>query len=185
MSAHQTKNIARMLVVSALLAMTSCAEVITEREGPHIQLVPLTYRWSVDLQGQDVKESQRELYALMEKDWALIANNGVKVDWATKHGKVLANNLKSYLLTRGLDEGDIHLEKAWLPDSKDIQVQFQYMQVVTELCRQAKVGHYGELTGGCFVESNRWHSMANPESTVMLQSDISLVEAENPNSAAK
>jgi len=156
----------KLIILFASIWLVSCVDTVAERQGVMIEVVPVTYSVQVNVKKNNQKEAKQHLNEFVDLHWKVITSQPVKLEWTTPVGKKLADEYKAYLISLGVGQEQLAVIKS--PHNAgekvfDMKLSTTKHRAVAPLCDYYKVGHLGRLSDGCFSESNRWLSIANPE----------------------
>ncbi|MCG9577319.1 hypothetical protein L1D14_13865 [Vibrio tubiashii] len=163
------KSLWQAASLCTLFVLGGCAETVSTREGQAIHTVPMVYTWSASFEKMGLESAKQDIRTLINKNWDLVANKGLELQWSTNRGKQLATSLRQELIERGVDAKQISFSQESIGNNKDVAVRFHYTKVVTELCTPSKIGQFGAYSEGCFAENARWQAMVNPEKMLSSQ----------------
>lgn len=155
-----------LCVVLTALSLTACVERVAEREGATIEIVPVTYSLSVDINKNKVAAAWEELDQFVELNWDKVSTQAVVFTWYTSEGKTLAEQYHKHLLGKGVNRTQLSIQQAinyGQENPFDLQFKTVMNKVVVEVCDYPKVGNFGTYEGGCYADGARWQSMVNPE----------------------
>lgn len=154
----------KTLTILFLLLLSGCADHINEKQGTHINVVPITY--SISINSPDTAVVQSTISRFIEKHniknkkgyWILsIAKGEVVRLESAYHGY-----LQDFGYNLNQMKTDIVSDKAHFK----VRLSFLTQRIEYEVCDYEQIDYYGSTNLGCYTESNRWHSMVNPENAM-------------------
>ncbi|WED26085.1 hypothetical protein L3V77_13785 [Vibrio sp. DW001] len=155
-----------LVIIFCALGLNACVDVIGERKGAELQVVPITYTLNLSVKKNNEKAAWRELDQYVENNWNRIATQQLNFTWYTSTGNKLAEEYQKHLLSKGLNRNQITITKGGLQEggiTKDLTFETVVNKVFSNICSYEKVGTFGKTESGCYAESARWQSMVNPE----------------------
>ncbi|MDN3681430.1 hypothetical protein QWZ04_13970 [Vibrio tapetis subsp. quintayensis] len=159
----------KQFIVSILLfAISGCADLVEERQGTAIEVVPITYSLQLNIKNNDVKAVKQKLDDFVEQHWNMVSNQSVSLTWNSKKAEKLSKDYLQYLISLGLDREKLSLSKQeFSADDErefDIKIDVLTHSAVVPLCDYYRLDQSSQQRNeGCFAETNRWISMTNPE----------------------
>lgn len=158
-------------IITTILAcgvLSSCAETVSERKGIAVDVVPMAYSLSLDINTKSRDESKERIEHYLNAHWSQIINQTVVLESRSPIALKAVNRTYSFLVAKGVSPKHIikRVEKQSSVDPFDFRLSFQTHNVITPLCEYSSVGHYGETTLGCYSEGARWHSMIHPQKMI-------------------
>lgn len=154
----------RNLIFIPLILIIGCAEHISERSGPSIEVVPIEYQLAVKIEKNKKEQAWQYLDKYVSENWGVFANQHLSLSWNTKEGKKLVHKYADYLRSRGVESKNITLyQDSELNTAFDFNFSATVHKVVTPLCEYVTIGNYGEVDNGCFSDGMRWKSITHPE----------------------
>lgn len=158
------KKLALILGVCSLI-LTGCADHVGESRGAQLEVVPVTYSMSVKVKPDQQDKALEKLDGFIDEHWQYVSSQGATIIWRTKSGKYVAEVYYKQLLSRGVSQDKLIIEQgdAGFGARFDLELKMTVHKSVLPVCDYPRVGHYSEITRGCFSESARWQSMVNPE----------------------
>ncbi len=154
-----------LVIMFCALGLNACVDVIGERRGAELQVVPITYTLNLSVKQNNVKAAWRELDQYVDKNWDRISAQQLSFTWYTSTGNKLAEDYQKHLLSKGLNRNQITISKGVRQEDLAIDLTFETIvnKVFSSICNYEKVGTFGKTESGCYAESARWQSMVNPE----------------------
>ncbi len=157
----------QFIVSIFLLVINGCADLVEERQGTAIAVVPITYSIQLNIKNNNVKAAKEKLDDFVEQHWNIVSNQPVALTWNSKKGEKLSKDYLQYLISLGLDREKLSLSKqAYKTDAREFDIKLDVLKhsAVVPLCDYYRLDLSGqERSEGCFSEGNRWISMTNPE----------------------
>lgn len=159
------KFLKALVIIFCVIGLNACVDVIGERRGAELQVVPITYTLNLSIKQDNEKAAWRELDQYVENNWDRIATQQLSFTWYTSAGSKLAEDYQKQLLSKGLNRNQITITKGVTPEgiAKDLTFETVVNKVFSNVCSYEKVGTFGKTESGCYAESARWKSMVNPE----------------------
>ncbi|UGA54219.1 hypothetical protein [Vibrio sp. VB16] len=154
-----------VIITLCAISLNACVDVISERRGAELQVVPITYTLNLSVKKNKEKAAWRELDQYVENNWDRIATQQLIFTWYTSTGNKLAEDYQKHLLSKGLNRNQITISKGVIQEelAKDLTFETVVNKVFSSICSYEKVGTFGKTESGCYAESARWKSMVNPE----------------------
>ena len=161
------------LSISLVMGMAGCAEIIQEREGAQLQLVPITNTYQLTIKPKKDQQAWQQVQDYVEQHWDVLSVEAIDINWFSRRGKKLADKLVSQLKKKGIGAEMIDLNRVANGGSGhfDLSISTTKYKVITEVCDYVQVGHFGAYPEGCYTENARWQSMVHPEK-MLLTSDL-------------
>ncbi|SON49514.1 hypothetical protein [Vibrio tapetis] len=158
----------KQFIVGIFLFVTSgCADLVEERQGTAIEVVPVTYSLQLNIKNNDVKAAKQKLDDFVEQHWSMVSNQPVTLTWNSKKGQKLSKDYLQYLISLGLDREKLSLGKQQYGTDErafDIKIDVMKHSAIVPLCDYYRLDQSAQKRSeGCFAETNRWISMTNPE----------------------
>ncbi|EGU48897.1 putative lipoprotein [Vibrio ichthyoenteri ATCC 700023] len=152
-----------------LASLIGCAEVIKEREGAELQIVPITNSYHLTIKAKKDQQAWLQLQDYIEQHWDVLSVEEITIDWFSRRGKTLAMKLADKLQKEGISADMIHINqaKSERSDHFDLSLHTTKYKVVANVCDYPKVGEFGAYPEGCYAESARWQSMVHPEKMLL------------------
>ncbi|WP_406731877.1 hypothetical protein RJD39_09175 [Vibrio scophthalmi] len=154
-----------VLVVSLL----GCAEIIKEREGAELQIVPITNAYHLTIKDKKEQQAWQQLQAYVEQHWDVLSVQTIHIDWYSRKGKSLAMKLAKQLQKQGISDDAIKMVSVNNSESNhfDLSIRATNYKVIANICDYPRVGEFGVHPEGCYSESARWQSMVHPENMLL------------------
>lgn len=158
-------------IITTILAcgvLSSCAETVSERKSIAVDVVPMTYSLSLDINAKNRDESKERIEHYINKHWPQIINQTVVLESRSPIAVKAVNRTYSFFVAKGISPKRIvkRVEKQSSADPFNFRLSFQAHNVITPLCEYSRIGHYGETNLGCYSEGARWHSMIHPQKMI-------------------
>lgn len=154
----------KTLTILFILLLSGCAEHINEKQGTHINVVPITY--SISINSQETKVVQNTIFRFIEKHDIKNQKGHWILSIAKSDVEELESTYQGYLQDFGYDLNQMNTEIVSDKAHFKATISFSTQRIEYEVCDYEQIDYYGTTNLGCYTESNRWHSMVNPENAM-------------------
>jgi hypothetical protein len=160
-------RITNIILLTFAITLFGCTDIITERTGAEIVVIPVETTYSFHSMSKDGSELQYRVDELLDEHFSTIRTQGIKLESRTPSGEKLARSIKNSLLEKGVDGSKITLNESVHGENEfDLIVHVTQFKVVSHQCDYTRVGQYRSSKLGCSIENSRWHSLVNPQTAL-------------------
>ncbi|WP_228140308.1 hypothetical protein [Moritella sp. JT01] len=151
-----------------MLFLTACADRADVTSGINVDIVPIHYALSLNLNKSKRVEAKNRLNAFLTDQKDNILFGTIEMYVANNAAYKFAKNVESKLHEQGVEASMISIERVKHP----LQQRFDYVirvtrhQVTVPICRPAQSGDFFHHSLGCSVDAIRWKSMNRPENVL-------------------
>ncbi|MGR6833237.1 hypothetical protein [Aliivibrio wodanis] len=154
----------KTITILFLLFLSGCADHINEKQGSHINVVPITY--SISINSQDSAVVQSAISQFIEKHGIKNKKGYWVISIAKNDVLRLESIYQQYLQELGYDLNQMKTEAVSDKEHFKVSLSFSTQRIEYEICDYEQIDYYGSTSLGCYTESNRWHSMVNPKNAM-------------------
>ncbi|MGN2615987.1 hypothetical protein [Aliivibrio fischeri] len=154
----------KLYVIAVLLFLSGCADHINEKQGTHINVIPVAYSFSINSQSDDIIKNKLNTF---------INHHGLKNKKGHWEISIYKDDIKEQEIKyqQFLGEFGYTINQIKTVELQDkpyfiVTVSFITQQIEYQICGYEQIDYYGSNNIGCYTESNRWHSMVNPENAM-------------------
>ena len=157
-----------LLGMFIVLLLGGCAELVTERNGVEVELVPVTYSFKAKVTKDNKAKVDEQLSKYLELHKDKVFTEQIYLGWNGKAAKSKVMETQRRLLKLGVDPKSItvHQIQTQTEGAFNLTASLQKYQVLVPSCKASQVNRYGFQSNDCFVESARWISLQHPEKMV-------------------
>lgn len=154
----------KLYAIAILLILSGCADHINEKKGTYINVIPVTYSFSINSQSDEIVKNKLDTF---------IRQHGLKNKKGHWKISIYKNDIKEQEVKyqQLLGEFGYTLNQIKTVELQDkpyflITVSFMTQQIEYQICDYEQIDYYGSNNIGCYTENNRWHSMVNPKNAM-------------------
>jgi hypothetical protein len=148
--------------LSIVMLMLGCADVLTERQGIAIDVVPIKHSYSIEIKN-DLTASFDEIDRYIQENWAKLSGVQLELVVHSSDGEKLAKHVKQVLRSKGKDPKLLSESMKTHDGDFDFTLVSFHHQTITPICDYYQIGTFGETSQGCFSEGARWQSIVHPD----------------------
>lgn len=163
----------KAMIITSMLFLTACADRADVTSGINVDIVPIHYALSLNLNKSNRVEVKEKLNAYLTDQKGNILFGTVEMYVANNTAYKFAKKVESQLHEQGVEASMISIERVKQPLKQrfDYVIRVTRHQVTVPICRSAQSGDFFHHSLGCSVDAIRWKSMTRPES-ILNQSEM-------------
>lgn len=159
------RQIVQFVVVISSVFLVACASSESTRNGPAIEIFPVSHALSLRVDKTSLESAKQELDIYLEEYADILVTQKIMVSWSGKDSKKLADFAVKSLLSMGVAPNYIDIKEISMDTTSyfDFEIKVVQYLVADKTCKQSKSQDYYLSDVGCFTENARWKSMVTPE----------------------
>lgn len=165
----------KTMLFTSLLFLTACADHADVSSGISVDVVPVHYSLSLNLNKSKNAETKKRLANFLVEQKEQILSGQTEMYVATNSAYKLAKKVESQLYERGVAAPRITITRV----KQAVNHRFDYVirvtrhRVTVPICGPVQSGDFFHHNLGCTLDSIRWQSMNHPEN-MLNQSDMDI-----------